>query len=90
MIRGQAGADYRYFRNANETRSFHHHVYSLVEDRLCEEKLLTIDSKFSFNQWTENFFHDGQFIRVVGRSTLDGLCLDYDDARSVTEDDACS
>jgi len=67
LLKGQAGADYRYFRTENETRSFYHYVYSLVEDRLSKDKLITsIDANFDFKQWTNSFFRDGQFVRVTG------------------------
>ena len=67
LLKGQAGADYRYFRTENETRSFHHYIYSLVEDRLLKDGLVTsIDANSDFKQWTESFFHDGQFVRVTG------------------------
>jgi hypothetical protein len=71
LLKGQAGADYRYFRTENETRSFHHYVYSLVEDRLSKDKLITsIDANFDFKQWTNSFFCDGQFVRVTGMVRL--------------------
>ncbi len=67
LLKGQAGADYRYFRTENETRSFHHYVYSLVEDRLSKDRLITpIDAGFDFKQWTNSFFRDSQFVRVTG------------------------
>lgn len=74
LIKAQGGADYRYFRTGNETRSFHHYVYSLLEDRLLEDGLVTsIDTDFDYNRWTEEFFYDGQFIRVTGLVRL----MDY-------------
>jgi hypothetical protein len=67
LLKGQAGADYRYFRTENETRSFHHYIYSLVEDRLLKDgQISSIDANFDFKQWTESFFRDGQFVRVTG------------------------
>jgi hypothetical protein len=74
LIKAQGGVDYRYFRTANETRSFHHYVYSLVEDRLFKDGSVTsIDANFDFKQWTTSFFHDGQFVRVTGLVRL----MDY-------------
>lgn len=74
LIKAQGGADYRYFRTGNETRSFHHYVYSLLEDRLLQEGMVTnIDVDFDHDLWSEDFFHDGQFVRVVGLVRL----MDY-------------
>lgn len=74
LIKAQGGADYRYFRTGNETRSFHHYVYSLLEDRLIENGLITeIGTGFNYEQWTENSFRDGQFVRVTGMVRL----MDY-------------
>lgn len=67
LLKGQVQADYRYFRTENETRSFHHHVYSLVEGQLTSEGLITeVNQGFDFNQWSEAFFCDAQFILVKG------------------------
>jgi hypothetical protein len=56
LLKGQFGADYRYVRTENETRSFHHYIYSLVEDRLVKDKsLVIIDAEFDFTQWTQDF-----------------------------------
>jgi len=67
ILKGQAEGDYRYFRTQNETRSFHHYVYSLVEERLGKEKIImSIDSHFDFDNWTRATFHDGQFVRITG------------------------
>lgn len=67
FLKGQAEGDYRYFRTQNETRSFHHYVYSLVEERLAKDRLLTpIDADFDYNTWTHQAFRDGQFVKVIG------------------------
>lgn len=67
LLKGQAGVDYRYFRTQDETRSFHHYVYTLVEDRLIKDGRVTkIDAGFDFNRWTNGFFNDGQFVLVKG------------------------
>jgi hypothetical protein len=74
IFKGQGGADYRYFRTENETRSFHHYVYSLLEERLLEQGMITmLDEDFDFDQWTEEYFRDGQFIRAIGLVRL----MDY-------------
>jgi len=74
ILKGHAGGDYRYFRSQSETRSLHHHVYTLFEEQLEENNLLiTIDDTFEFSQWTEDFFYDGQFVRVTGMVRL----MDY-------------
>ncbi len=66
--------DYRYFRTENETRSLHHYVYSLFEERLREHDLVAeVDAGFDFNEWTEDRFRDGQFVRVTGLVRL----MDY-------------
>jgi hypothetical protein len=67
FLKGKSGADYRYLKTENETRSLHHYVYSLVENELIKSKQsISVDSKFDSRNWTKNFFHDGQFIRVTG------------------------
>jgi hypothetical protein len=53
LFQGKGGADYRYFRSENETRSFHHSIYSLVEDRLMEDGLVkVIDNNYDFGSCT--------------------------------------
>jgi hypothetical protein len=67
FLKGAVGADYRYLRTENETRSLHHYVYSLVEEELTKNSLYTsIDAGFDFKSWTTNLFRDGQFVRVRG------------------------
>lgn len=67
LLKGQIGADYRYLRTQSETRSLHHHVYTLFEEQLEENGLVTsIDSGFDFTSWTEDFFHNGQSVRTTG------------------------
>jgi hypothetical protein len=49
LLKGEAAADYRYFRTENETRSLHHYVYSLVEARLLKDQFVTpIGADFDF------------------------------------------
>jgi hypothetical protein len=74
ILKGHGEADYRYFRTENETRSFHHYVYSLFEEQLIEQGMITaIDERFDFGRWGEDLFRDGQFVRVVGLVRL----MDY-------------
>ena len=75
LLKGKFGADYRYLRTENETRSFHYYVYSLVEDKLIDDKsLIVINENFDFGQWSPSFFKDGQFVRVNGLVRF----MDYD------------
>jgi hypothetical protein len=74
VLKGHGEADYRYFRTENETRSLHHYVYSLFEERLVDRGMVTeVEDDFDITQWNEDFFHDGRFIRVVGLVRL----MDY-------------
>jgi hypothetical protein len=74
VVRGQGGADYRYHRSASETRSLHHHVYSLMEEALEKAGFITtIDESFNFDDWTADSFTDGQFVRAHGAVRL----IDY-------------
>lgn len=67
VLSGKGEGDYRYFRTQNETRSLHHYVYSLFETRLRERGAVTVvDASFDFDEWTEDRFRDGQFVRVTG------------------------
>lgn len=82
LLKGQIGSDYRYFRTQNETRSFHHHIYSLVEERLSKDKILTkIDHTFDFSDWTPKYFHDGQFVLASGVIRL----IDYSSMTNTLE-----
>lgn len=48
-IKGRGEGDYRYFRTQNETRSLHHYVYSLFEERLRERGAVTeVNAGFDF------------------------------------------
>lgn len=74
VLNGRGKGDYRYYRTQNETRSLHHHVYSLFEKRLRDRAAVTeVDTDFDFDGWTEDRFHDGQFVRVTGLVRL----MDY-------------
>lgn len=74
ILSGRGEGDYRYYRTQNETRSLHHYVYSLFERRLRERSAVTeVDADFDFDEWTEDGFRDGQFLRVTGLVRL----MDY-------------
>lgn len=74
VLNGRGKGDYRYYRTQNETRSLHHHVYSLFEKRLRDRGAVTeVDTRFDFDGWTEDRFRDGQFVRVTGLVRL----MDY-------------
>lgn len=61
-------ANYLYRRSTSETRSLHHHVYSLVEDALESDLgLVDLDSNYDYaSGWRRDTFADGQFVRVRG------------------------
>ncbi len=67
ILQGKAQSDLRFFRTQNETRSFHHYVYSLMEEKLEKEDHITeLCKDFNFTNWNRESFHDGQFLRVTG------------------------
>ena len=75
FLRAQGEVDYRYHRSATETRSMHHHVYSLFEQELSDSNLITdIDRNFDYEtQWEPETFEDGSFMRARGLVR----CTDY-------------
>lgn len=74
LLGGRVSGDYRFFRSESETHSLHHHVYTMVEERLASEELiLSIDGNFDFESWSQALFRDGQFVRVSGLVRL----IDY-------------
>lgn len=74
VLDGRGEGDYHYYRTQNETRSLHHHVYSLFEKRLVERGAVTeVNADYDFDEWTEDGFRDGQFVRVTGLVRL----MDY-------------
>jgi len=82
FLKGHGGGDYRYFRTDSETRSLHHYIYSLLEERLETEGLVTsIDKDSDFDKWTEDFFTDGQLIRLTGVVRL----MDYARVSTILE-----
>jgi hypothetical protein len=67
LLKGGGEIDYRYFRSSNETRSLHHHIYSLFEDALIEKSIVTvIDEDFGAERWASKSFYDGQFVLASG------------------------
>lgn len=82
ILQGKGGADYRYFKAENETRSLHHSIYSLVENRLMEDGLVeAVNCKYDFTKWIKGHFYDGQFIRVTGLIRL----IDFNWSSAVIE-----
>ncbi len=74
MIGAEGGVDHRFFRTQNETRSFHHYVYSMVEEELKERTLiLTVDENFEMSRWQPDLFNDGDFVEIIGLVRL----MDY-------------
>ena len=75
LFKGQVGGDMRLFRSEKETRSFHHYIYTLVEEKLQQtDRITEVTSKYDFDaKWREGFFRDGQFVRVTGLVRL----MDY-------------
>jgi len=83
LLQGKGGADYRYFKSENETRSLHHSIYSLVENQLNQDGLVeVIDGEYNFAEWNRGHFHDGQFIRVTGLIRL----IDFSRSSAVMEE----
>ena len=67
FFKGSTGHDIRYFHSEGETRSLHHFVYSLIEEKLSEDKFIHVfDSKTGNEDWKENNFYDGQFVKIKG------------------------
>jgi hypothetical protein len=74
LVRLGIGGEILYQRSASETRSAHHHLYNLFEQRLVElDKLLRIDSGFERSHWTPGVLCDGKFTLVHGRAQV----IDY-------------
>lgn len=67
ILKAKAGGDYRYFKTESETRSFHHYVYSLVEESLLDNRhIKIIDENFNFEDWVIENFKDGEYILGEG------------------------
>ena len=55
-------------KSATETRSAHHYLYSLLEQRLKDSnKVIQIPDEFGQEKWQENNFKDGAFVLVQGK-----------------------
>lgn len=66
--------DILYQKSTTETRSAHHYLYSLLEQKLGEfGKVLKVDTGFSKDDWNHDKFKDGTFILVQGRIQI----IDY-------------
>lgn len=69
-------------KSTSETRSAHHYLYSLFEQKLRElDKLLTVDENFEADKWTPDRFEDGIFVLVEGRVQI----IDYHSVVSVLQ-----
>jgi hypothetical protein len=67
---GQTGikGDILYQKSTSETRSFHHHLYNLFENKLNElNKVKKINSDFKKEDWVQDNFKDGSFILTQGK-----------------------
>lgn len=63
-----------YQKSTAETRSAHHYLYSLLEQKLNEfSKFVKVDADFSKDDWTPDKFQDGTFVLVQGRIQI----IDY-------------
>lgn len=66
LFKGKGGVDYRYVRAGSETRSLHHHVYSLFEEALLtSDQLIQIHGEHGL-PWQESTFSDGAFVLISG------------------------
>jgi hypothetical protein len=68
------GGDILYQKSATETRSAHHYLYSLFEQKLIElDRLFKVDQYFEVDKWTPASFEDGKFVLVHGKVQI----IDY-------------
>lgn len=83
FVRAQGELDYRYHRAASETRSLHHHVYSLFEEALASDGLLTtVDASFDYaSRWQPEHLQEATFVKLIGQVRL----VDYGIALSFME-----
>jgi hypothetical protein len=71
FLKAQGELDYRYRRSASETRSLHHHVYTLFEQSLDDRGFLrSVDVLFDHTKWSMDTFVDGEFVRIRGSVQL--------------------
>ena len=79
LTKGKAGGDYRYYRGEDETKSLHHHAYTLFEQHLTKSHgLRCVDATFADGEWSKSAFRDGEIVRVTGEVRI----IDY---RTVVE-----
>lgn len=68
------GGDMLYQKSTTETKSAHHYLYSLFEQKLSElDRLLKVDADFQKSAWVPDSFRDGMFVLVQGRVQI----IDY-------------
>jgi hypothetical protein len=68
LVKLGIGGDILYQKSATETRSAHHYLYSLFEQKLIElDRLLKVDQSFEVEKWTPASFEDGTFVLVHGK-----------------------
>lgn len=68
LVKLGIGGDILYQKSATETRSTHHYLYSLFEQKLIElDRLLKVDQTFEVGKWTPTSFEDGTFVLVHGK-----------------------
>jgi hypothetical protein len=76
------GGSILYQKSTAETRSAHHYLYSLLEQKLNESgKVLKVDSNFPKDNWNQDRFKDGTFILVQGKIQI----IDYRNVVSVLQ-----
>ena len=84
LLKGQAGADYRFFRSRDETRSFHHYVYTLFEKELRERgQLKTVNAKYAEDSWAPDAFADGELVVITGDIRIADYKLTVDTIREM-------
>jgi hypothetical protein len=68
LVKLGIGGDILYQKSATETRSAHHYLYILFEQKLVElDRLLKVDQSFEIGKWTPANFEDGTFVLVHGK-----------------------
>lgn len=63
--------DVRYIRSASETRSLHHAIFSILEERLEKDDALSeLDGSYADAAWTVESLNDKLFVRVTGTTRI--------------------
>lgn len=74
VAKGKVAAKDHYVRGQDETKSLHHHAYTLFETHLSDSKRLRpVDAAFTETQWSPTVFSDGEIVRVTGEVRI----IDY-------------